>query len=188
MTPIALPQGIVRALRDRMPDAKDFTPTKFQPAASKAWFVGHCVKFISADFPRHQFTRRFYGQMIHCFGFIAMYDENGFWTEYFTTNAGKIEFLQQMLSHPCYGDSCHTFSDAEREIIKRLRQTNVLGFYKQRLGIEQDAADRAELARLVPLHRGFDGLRWAALILHQSPWTRRCRGKREPAWPGPFGW
>ena len=41
---------------------------------------------------------------------------------------------------------------------------------------------------LVPLHRGFDGLRWAALILHQSPWTRRCRGKREPAWPGPFGW
>ncbi len=42
--------------------------------------------------------------------------------------------------------------------------------------------------KLVPLHRGFDGLRWAALILHQSPWTRRCRGKREPAWPGPFGW
>ena len=41
---------------------------------------------------------------------------------------------------------------------------------------------------LVPLHRGFDGLRWATPILHQSPWTRRCRGKREPAWLGPFGW
>ena len=51
-----------------------------------------------------------------------------------------------------------------------------------------DAAAAAALADLVPLHRGFDGLRWAALILHQSPWTRRCRGKREPAWPGPFGW
>ncbi len=59
MTPIALPQAIVRALRDPVPDAKDFTPTKFQPAASKAWFVGHCVKFISADFPRHQFTSTF---------------------------------------------------------------------------------------------------------------------------------
>jgi len=149
MTPIALPQAIVRALRDPVPDAKDFTPTKFQPAASKALFVGHCVKFISADFPRHQFTRRFYGQLIHCFAFIAMYDQDGFWTEYFTTNAGKIEFLQQMLSHPCYGDPCHTFSDAEREIIKRLRRTDVLSFYRQRLSVEQDATDRAELARLL---------------------------------------
>ncbi len=46
----------------------------------------------------------------------------------------------------------------------------------------------AALEQLVPLHRGFDGLRWAAFILHQSPWTRRCRGKREPAWLSPFGW
>ncbi len=149
MTPIALPQAIVRALRDPVPDAKDFTPTKFQPADSKALFVGHCVKFISADFPRHQFTRRFYGQLIHCFAFIAMYDQDGFWTEYFTTNAGKVEFLQQMLSHPCYGDPCHTFSDAEREIIKRLRRTDVLGFYRQRLCAEREIADRAELTRLM---------------------------------------
>ena len=149
MTPIALPQAIMRALRDPVPDAKDFTPTKFQPAATKAWFVGHCARFISDDFPRHQFTKRFYGQLIHCFGFIAMYDENGFWTEYFTTNAGKIEFLQQVLSHPCYGDPCHTFSDAEREIIRRLRRTDVLDFYRQRLSTEQDLADRAELARLM---------------------------------------
>lgn len=149
MTPIPLPQAIAHALRDPVPNAKDFTPTKFQPADSKALFVGHCAKFISADFPRHQFTRRFYGQLIHCFAFIAMYDQDGFWTEYFTTNAGKIEFLQQVLSHPCHGDPCHTFSDAEREIIKRLRRTDVLRFYQQRLSVEQDAADRAELARLM---------------------------------------
>jgi len=67
----------------------------------------------------------------------------------FATNAGKIEFLQQILSHPCYGDPCHTFSDAEREIIKRLRRTDVLGLYQKRLSVEQDAADRAELARLM---------------------------------------
>ncbi len=149
MTPIALPQSIVRTLRDPMPDAKDFTPTKFQPASSKAWFVGHCIKFVSDDFPRHQFTKRFYGQLMHCFSMIAHYDSHGFWTEYFTTNAGKVEFLQQVLSHPCYGDPCHTFSDAEREIIKRLRRTDVLNFYRQRLSVEQDAADRAELARLM---------------------------------------
>ncbi len=46
----------------------------------------------------------------------------------------------------------------------------------------------AAAVRLVPLHSGFDGLRWATPILHQSPWTRRCRDKREPAWLGPFGW
>jgi len=90
MTPIALPQAIVRALRDPVPNAKDFTPTKFQPADSKALFVGHCVKFISADFPRHQFTRRFYGQLVHCFAFIAMYDQDGFWTEYFATQGHSV--------------------------------------------------------------------------------------------------
>ena len=148
MTPITLPLAIVRGLRDPVPDAKDFTPTKFRPAATKSWFVEHCTRFVSADFPRHQFTQRFYGQLIHCFGLIAVYDELGFWTEYFTSNAGKVEFLQQVLSHPCYGDPCHTFSDAEREIIKRLRRTDVLGFYRNRLCAEQDAADRAELARL----------------------------------------
>jgi len=149
MTPIALPPAIVRGLRDPVPDAKDFTPTKFKPAATKSWFVEHCTRFVSADFPRHQFTKRFYGQLIHCFGLIAVHDELGSWTEYFTYNAGKVEFLRQVVSHPCYGDPCHTFSDAEREIIRRLRRTDVLGFYRDRLCAEQDAADRAELARLI---------------------------------------
>jgi len=149
MTPTALPQAIVRALRDPVPDAKDFTPTKFQPSSNKAWFVAHCTRFVSADFPRHQFTRLFYGQLMHCFSMIAHYDLHGFWTEYFTTNTGKIEFLHQVLSHPCHGDPCHTFSDAEQEIIRRLGRTDVLGFYRQRLCTEQDAADRAELARLM---------------------------------------
>ena len=148
MTPIALPPAIVHGLRDPVPDAKDFTPTKFRPAATKSWFVEHCTRFVSADFPRHQFTQRFYGQLMNCFGLIAHYNQPSFWTEYFASNAGKIEFLQQVLSHPCYGDPCHTFSDAEREIVRRLRRTDVLGFYRQRLCAEQDATDRAELARL----------------------------------------
>ena len=149
MMAIALSPAIVRGLRDPVPDAKDFTPTKFRPAATKSWFVEHCTRFVSADFPRHQFTKRFYGQLMNCFGLTAHYDQLGFWTEYFTSSAGKVEFLQHVVSHPCYGDPCHTFSDAEREIIRRLRQTDVLGFYRQRLCAEQDAADRAELARLM---------------------------------------
>jgi len=149
MTPIALPQSIVRALRDPVPDAKDFTSTQFRPAASKSWFVEHYTRFVSADCPQHQFTQRFYGQLMNCFGLLDHYSKGGFWTEYFTSNAGKVEFLQQVLSHPCYGDPCHTFSDAEREIIKRLRRTDVLGFYRQRLCAEQEIADRTELTRLM---------------------------------------
>ena len=149
MTPTALPPAIVRGLRDPVPDAKDFTPTKFRPAATKSWFVEHCARFVSADFPRHQFTQRFYGQLMNCFGFVAHYNQFGFWTEYFTSNAGKAEFLQQVVSHPCHGDPCHTFSDAEREIVRRVRRTDVLGFCRHRLHAEQEAADRAELARLV---------------------------------------
>ena len=93
MNPTALPAEIVRALHDPVPDAKDFTPTQFRPAASKSWFVEHFTRFSSADFPQHQFTQRFYGQLMNCFGFIAHYNKFGFWTEYFTSNTGKIEFL-----------------------------------------------------------------------------------------------
>ena len=148
MTLIALPAAVVRGLRDPVPDAKDFTPTTFRPAATKAWFVEHCTRFISADFPRHHFTSRFYGQLMNCFGLTAHYDKPGFWIEYFASNAGKVEFLGHVLSHHCYGDPCHTFSDAEREIIERMRRTGILDIYRQRLCIEQEAADRAELAQL----------------------------------------
>ncbi len=154
MTPFALPAAVVHALRHPMPDPKDFTPTKFQPASSKAWFVCHYMRFASSDFPRHQFTKRFYGQLMHCFLMIVHYDIDGFWTEFFTSTAGKVEFLEQTLMHPCYGAPTVTWSDAEREIIRRLRQTNLLDIYKQHLRTEQEAADRAELARLMAKFNG----------------------------------
>lgn len=46
MTPIALPSAIMRGLREPVPDAKDFTPTKFRLAATKSWFVEHCTRFV----------------------------------------------------------------------------------------------------------------------------------------------
>ena len=106
MTPIALPQAIVRALRDPVPDAKDFTPTKFQPVSSKAWFVAHCIRFVSADFPRHQFTKRFYGQLMHCFSMIAHYAEIAI------TRCGGTQKLQSLGS----GDTRHSFRRETRRI------------------------------------------------------------------------
>ncbi len=85
---------------------------------------------------------------MHTFSFIAHYDRAGFWTEYFTDTAGKVEFIEQVVAHPCYGDPRHTFSDAEREIGRRLRQADLLDFYRKKGRSERDATDRAEFARL----------------------------------------
>ena len=143
-----LPPAIVRALREPAPTAADFVPTRFTPADTKSWFACHLLRFVSADFPRHQFTERFYRQVMHTFSFIAHYDSAGFWTEYFTGTAGKVEFIEQVVRHPCYGDPRHTFSDVEREIGRRLRQVDLLDFYRRKDRSERDAAERAEFARL----------------------------------------
>lgn len=143
-----LPLAIIRTLREPAPTAADFQPTKFTPADTKAWFASHFLRFISSDFPEHQFTKRFYQQVMHTFSFIAHYDRGGFWTEYFTNTAGKIEFIEQVMQHPCYDDPGHTFSDVEREIRRRLREVDLLDFYRKKNRAEQEAADRAQFARL----------------------------------------
>ncbi len=143
-----LPPAVIRVLREPAPKAADFQPTKFTPADTKAWFASHFLRFVSSDFPEHQFTKRFYSQVMHTFSFIAHYDRAGFWTEYFTNTAGKIEFIEQVMQHPCYGDPGHTFSDVEREIRRRLRQVDLLDFYRKKNRSEQEAADRAQFAQL----------------------------------------
>ncbi len=53
-----------------------------------------------------------------------------------------------MVQHPCYGDPGHTFSDVEREIRRRLRQVDLLDFYRKKGRNEREAADRAQFAQL----------------------------------------
>lgn len=151
----AIPAKMVRALREPAPTAADFTPTRFCPASTKAWFAVHYLRFVSSDFPRHQFTNRFYQQLMHTFGHIAHYDLAGFWSEFFTNLEGKVEFLRQTVQHPCHGQPDHTWCDVERAVIRRLRQVDLLGFYRDALHRRQDDAERAEFARL---KAKFDGV------------------------------
>lgn len=143
-----IPAAVVRMLREPVPTAADFKPTKFTPSETKAWFACHFLRFASSDFPKHHFTQRFYGQVMNTFGMIAHYNSPGFWTEYFTTTAGKVEFIDQVTHHHCFGDPAHTFSDVEREITRRLRQVDLLGLYRGRSRAERHIADQAEFARL----------------------------------------
>lgn len=149
---VALPAAMVRELRHPEPAAADFTPTRFCPAATKAWFAGHTLRFLSSDFPKHQFTGRFYNQLMHCWGHIAHYDLLGFWTEFFTSTRNKVEFLEGMLAWPGYGQPDHTWCDVERLVGRRVRDAGLLPFYRQRLADEERASERAELARLLAEH------------------------------------
>ncbi len=179
-----IPATMVRALRDPAPTAADFTPTRFCPASTKAWFAAHYLRFVSSDFPRHQFTNRFYQQLMHTFGHIAHYDLTGFWTEFFISPDGKVEFLQQAVRHPCHGQPDHTWCDVERAIIRRLRQVDLLGFYRNALRHHQDSAERVELARLKakfedghsPVVRAAVG---AAPASAQVPSIRRTAARRD---------
>ncbi len=104
----ALPSATVRMLRLPEPQEADFAPTRFQPASSKVWFTRHYLRFVSSGFPRHGFTQRFYGQLMHTFSLIAHYDLVGFWAEYFTSTRNTVEFLAETVSHPYCGQPGHT--------------------------------------------------------------------------------
>ena len=58
------------------------------------------------------------------------------------------------LAHPCWGDPAFTYSDVERALQSWLHQNGVLGRYERRLAAEQEAAERAELARLKAKYAG----------------------------------
>lgn len=152
MTRIMLPASVVQVLRHPELDASAFAPTRFTPASTKAWFARHTLHFMASDCPRHQFTRRFYSQLVHCFSMAPHYGPRGFWTEHFATTRGKVEFIEQVLRDPGSGTPNHAWHDVEREISRRLRQSGLLDLCRQHAAGEQDAAGRAELARLTAKH------------------------------------
>lgn len=182
-TNFALPPATVRMLRLPEPQEADFTPTRFQPASSKVWFTQYYLRFVSSGFPRHGFTQRFYGQLMHTFGMIAHYDLAGFWAEYFTSTRNTVEFLAETVSHPCHGQPDHTWCDVERFIIRRLRDADLLGTYRARLRGEDEARDRAELARLLAKYPAGAAVAVAAVpALHTIP---VARGSATPARAAP---
>jgi hypothetical protein len=129
-------------------DPSQFTPTQWSTAEEKASFAKQFVRFVESDFAAKHFTDRFYRRLSNTFGHIANYNRGGFWATFFTTTADKVQFLEQTLQHPCYGDPVWTFSDIERALQAWLRADGTLERYQQRLAEETEAAERAELSRL----------------------------------------
>ena len=111
-------------------------------------FATQFVRFVQSNFAARHFTDKFYRRLCNTFGFIAHYNRGRFWSEFFTSTADKVRFLEQTLQHPCYGDPGWTYSDVERAVQAWLRADGTFERYRQLLADEIEAGERTELARL----------------------------------------
>ncbi|MCW8309038.1 hypothetical protein AruPA_18550 [Acidiphilium sp. PA] len=143
-----LPTALARAIRLPLLTPEQFTPTKWDDAPTKAKFGNHLLRFIAEDFPETMFTQKFYQRLSNTFGHIACYDRHGFWSEFFISRATKLDFLDQTIRHPCYGDPAWTYSDVEQVIRARLKQSGVIDCHRRLLMQEREARERAEYERL----------------------------------------
>lgn len=129
-----------------------FTPTKFHSAEDKQKFAEHFKKFVKSGFKGGYFNNKFYQQLSNCFGFIAHYNREGFWAEYFAELPDKIRFVQEVLLHPCYGDPAFTFSDVEKHLQKWIHEEDTL---VSLLAEQQQTEAKREIAELKRLQKKY---------------------------------
>ncbi len=129
-------------------DASMFTATEFSTAEEKAKLGNQLLVFIDAGFPESKFTKALYNTLHLHFGFIAHYNQSGFWATYFTNTVDKIEFLKHILENPCYGSPAYTWSDVERAVKVALKSKGVLARYQALNSEEIEQSERRMLARL----------------------------------------
>lgn len=125
-----------------------YTPTQFATAEDKEKFVAWFIKFVEEGFPQGMFNKKFYQRLSNTFGHIVHYDQSGFWATFFTTTQGKVDFLEMTMSYPCYGDPNYTFSDAEKEIQRQLKEKNLLNTWQETRAKEKDNQEYSEYLRL----------------------------------------
>ena len=147
-----LPRAIAAALQMPKLNAADFKATKFDTAEVKAKFGNHLLRFIAEDYPKALWTKIFYNRLSMTFSNIAEYNIHGFWNTWFTTTADQIEFLQNIAKYPCWGDPEFTYSDVERVVRERVKNSGVIAWKERLLAEESKKRDLAELARLKSLY------------------------------------
>lgn len=134
--------------------ADEFTPTKWDSAATKAEFANKLCRFVAADFKETLFTKTLYRRLSLCFGHIAHYDRFGFLDHFFRDLDGKVAFLEETLQWRSFGDPTYTYCDVERAVQARLRACNLLAAYRALRAAEIERAERAQLQRLQAKYDG----------------------------------
>lgn len=156
-----------------------FEPTESSTATDKAGFANTLCRFIKADFPQSMWKRPFYQRLSNTFGHIAHCDIGGFWETFFADYRGKVEFIEAILQHACYGDPRHTHSDVERAVQPRLHRCNTLDRYRALRSAETEGAERALLERLRAKYEGVAPTRVVDLPAVQT--DARPRSRRDDA-------
>ena len=104
-----------------MKDIPAFKATEFSTVEEKEKFAKHFQKFVESGFSERLFYKWFYTRLSMSFGFIAHYNKACFYDTFFVYQSTQREFLEQVLSYPCYGDSAWTYSDVEKYLQGWLR-------------------------------------------------------------------
>lgn len=103
-----------------------FVPTKFDTVETKAQAANDLVAFIRGGFQEKAFTPALYKHLsLHLFGHIAHYNRDGFYAEWFSTPAQRLEWIDYVIERPVYGDPQYTWSDVERAF-KRWIETSAV--------------------------------------------------------------
>lgn len=87
--------------------------TKWEGEPAKAKFLNDLANLVRSGFKPAKFHKKLYNRLSNCFAHIAHYDIGGFYNTWFSTAQKQLEWVQNALQHPCYGDPQYTYSDAE---------------------------------------------------------------------------
>lgn len=93
-----------------------YTATKWDTVEDKEKFEKHFKRFVMSGFKRTLFYKWFYTRLSSTFGHIAHYNKSGFYDYFFTSAAGRKDFINDCMRYPCYGDPVCTYSDVEKEL------------------------------------------------------------------------
>ncbi|MGH7120177.1 MAG: hypothetical protein ACREFP_14510 [Acetobacteraceae bacterium] len=128
--------------------SREFTPTLWQTAESKAQFANALCRFIAAGFKESLFTETLYRRLALSFGHIGWCDRGGFFDHYFRSLHGQLAFLEESLRwNPC-GEPAWTWCDVERAVQDRLRSANLLAAERALFDAEKERFERQLLRRL----------------------------------------
>jgi hypothetical protein len=79
---------------------------------------------------------------------IAEFDLSGFFGTWFSTPSHQLEWVDRVLTWPCYGSPDFTYSDVEREFQAWLRGSELRAQLAAGVAAERETRERAVLARL----------------------------------------
>ena len=126
--------------------------TKWSTTEEKAKFGNHLLRFISEDHPPNLWTNIFYNRLSMTFSNIAHTNKLGFWETFFENTADYVQFLQNIATHPFWGDPAYTYSDIEKVARARVIKSGVIAWKEKVLAAERRNRELVELTRLKSIY------------------------------------